>query len=325
MVTRCPRPRAWKRGRTSFMPLMTPWTLMSTWRRVLSSVSSRKGPRGMIPALLTKTSMGPRRSSTCSTNSWTESRLVTSSGRAIAASPSVPAADCASARSTSPMATCIPSATSACAVARPMPRAAPVIAATPPTSERDCLAMAGMLHTVRYGGATPPRAGGLPDRLPGTGELQGHLRGRGGGRRPRGPPDPPARDGIRHGADVHAPDRRRRLPADGARAGQAGPPRDLRGEPLPRRRLRADHGEGRHRPRAGDPRRQEALRLRARRARRVERRRLAVVVLPAAGGTALRGGDARRRPAEPHGGRPSRGRRDPPARRPPAPPPRADR
>src|SRR4051812_9367344 len=103
------------------------------------------------------------------------------------------------------MATCIPSATSACAVARPMPRAAPVIAATPPTSERDCLAIAGMLHTVRYGGATPHRAGGLPDRLPGAGRLQGHLwRGR-GDRRPGGAPDPPAWERVRHGADVHAP------------------------------------------------------------------------------------------------------------------------
>ena len=51
-------------GITSFMPNIRPWTLMSNIRRAVASSSSMKRPRGMIPALLMRTSTGPSRSST---------------------------------------------------------------------------------------------------------------------------------------------------------------------------------------------------------------------------------------------------------------------
>src|SRR4051794_32863205 len=120
---------------------MTPCTLMSSWRCALASSSSTKRPTGMIPALLTKTSMGPSASSTLSANASTDSRRVTSSSKATVPRPSSEAVCWAGSTSTSPMATRMPSRRNVSAIARPMPRAPPVIAATCPVRMRGCLAM----------------------------------------------------------------------------------------------------------------------------------------------------------------------------------------
>ena len=90
-------------------------------------------------------------------------------------------------------------------------------------------------------------------------------------------------EAVGHRAGVHAPDRRRRLPADDQRAGPRGPPRHLLQQPVPRHRLGAADGEGRRGPRRVHQGRQEPAGLFEGRAGRLERRRLAVGVLPAAG------------------------------------------
>ena len=95
----------------------------------------------MMPALLTSTSIGPSCDSTAS-RKWAKSaRFVTSTGSAITLPPSSRAVASAVARSTSPIATFAPRFSSARAVARPMPRAAPVIATTLPFSDRGSVAM----------------------------------------------------------------------------------------------------------------------------------------------------------------------------------------
>ncbi len=66
-------------ARAIFVPRITPWRLMSTWRIAQRSSSSWKFPTCMIPALLTRMSIGPRSRSTASTKAWKLSRLVTSS------------------------------------------------------------------------------------------------------------------------------------------------------------------------------------------------------------------------------------------------------
>ena len=141
MLTTWPRLRAIMRGSAIFMPWMTPWRLMSTMRTAVASSSSMKRPTGMMPALLTSTSSGPKRSSAASTKASKESRRVTSSANPAALGPISAAACSASSASRSPIATFMPSRAKACAVALPMPRAAPVIAATWPTRMRGCLAM----------------------------------------------------------------------------------------------------------------------------------------------------------------------------------------
>ncbi len=54
-----PEPRGRIRWIASCMPVITPTTLMSSWRRIDSTDSSANGVTGMIPALLTTTSSGP--------------------------------------------------------------------------------------------------------------------------------------------------------------------------------------------------------------------------------------------------------------------------
>jgi hypothetical protein len=88
------------------------------------------------------TSSGPRRSSTMSRNWRIDARLETSSSTAIVPCASSAAVRLAAATSRSPIATCIPVRTHACAVARPMPRAPPVIATMRPARSRVARAMA---------------------------------------------------------------------------------------------------------------------------------------------------------------------------------------
>ncbi len=139
--TMCPRPRGRNRCSASFEPMMTPMTLTSTSLLVAGSASSTNGPTGMIPALLTSTSSGPRRLSTASRNSVKLAWSVTSSGRPIVSDPSSEAVRSASGPSMSPIATRAPLAISAAAVARPIPRPPPVIATTWPSSDRNVFAI----------------------------------------------------------------------------------------------------------------------------------------------------------------------------------------
>ena len=85
---------------------------------------------------------------------------MTLSSSAIVPAPSWSAVFCASARSRSPIATFMPWRMNASAVALPMPRAAPVIAATWPVRTLGCFAMvtskfvtgASPYHPRRYAG-----------------------------------------------------------------------------------------------------------------------------------------------------------------------------
>ena len=120
---------------------------------------------------------------------------------------------------------------------------------------------------------------------------------------------------VGHRAGVHAPDRRRRLPADDQRAGPRGTPRHLLQQPIPRHRLRAADGEGRRGPRRVHQGRQEPARLLEGRPRRLERRRLAVGVLPAAGAEPDGDGQPVRRRARPDQARADPRRRHHAARR----------
>ena len=74
-------------------------------------------------------------------NDWNDARSVTFTSRAIVPPPSSSAVRRAVGMSMSPMATLIPWRTNACAVARPIPRPPPVIAATWPVRERGCFAI----------------------------------------------------------------------------------------------------------------------------------------------------------------------------------------
>ena len=89
----------------------------------------------MIPALLISTSTAPSFSSASAMKRSNDSASVTSRAK-----PSAPLTDAAafwdSPRSRSPMATFMPLAEQARAVARPIPRAAPVMATTFPRSWR---------------------------------------------------------------------------------------------------------------------------------------------------------------------------------------------
>ena len=78
MLTMWPVPRGFMRRMASLEPWMTAWRLSSSWRIAVASVSSSNGPMGMIPALLTITSIGPRRCSTSSSAAVKAGRSVTS-------------------------------------------------------------------------------------------------------------------------------------------------------------------------------------------------------------------------------------------------------
>src|SRR5882757_1743699 len=117
------------RRAASLIPLMTPNRFTCTIRAVTSESISWIKPVGMIPALLTRMSMGPRRASTSSKNFETEPESATSSLAAYAASVT-------SDMSMSPTATTTPASASVVEIALPIPRAPPVTTATLPTNER---------------------------------------------------------------------------------------------------------------------------------------------------------------------------------------------
>jgi hypothetical protein len=124
-----------------WLPWITACRLISSWRTMLSGRSCANPVTGMIPALLTSTSIGPSRRSTSSRNSVKPGRSVTSSGSPTASPPSDSATRTAAGSSRSPTATRAPSAASARAMASPIPRPPPVITATLPERERGWLAM----------------------------------------------------------------------------------------------------------------------------------------------------------------------------------------
>ena len=119
----------------------------------------------------------------------------------------------------------------------------------------------------------------------------------------------------RYRAGVHAPDRRRRVPPDDQCAGPRRPPRHLLQQPVPWHRLGAVDGEGGRGPRRVHQGRQEPAGLRQGGARRLERRRLAVGVLPAAGAAPDHHGEPVRRRSRPDEARPDPRRRPHAARR----------
>ena len=93
------------------------------------SSSGWLGPE--MPALLTRMSGGPSRASVAASAAAIVAGSVTSQARSIAPAISA-AADLAAAASTSQIATRAPEAAKRSAIARPMPRAAPVTIATRP-------------------------------------------------------------------------------------------------------------------------------------------------------------------------------------------------
>ena len=121
------RPLFWARmwGRTALVMRMRPKTLTSktiwSWATELSSLA----PDEPTPALLTSTSMRPNRSITRPTAVATDSSLVTSRSSSV-----TPRAGVAREASRLVPMTSKPAATSASAVALPMPEDAPVTRAT---------------------------------------------------------------------------------------------------------------------------------------------------------------------------------------------------
>ena len=129
---------------------------------------------------------------------------------------------------------------------------------------------------------------------------EGHLRRRRGRGVPRSAPTGAARSTVEDVDRHDAPHRRRGLPADGHRARSRRTPRRLLRQPLPRHRQRADHGEVCRRSRRLHPPRARGARLRTDRARRLERRRIALALLPGRSRAADAHRDARRRSTGSH-------------------------
>ena len=86
-LTMWPLPRGRIRRTASFDPWITAWRSISSMRMTVASSSSANGPTGMIPALLTRTSIGPNRRSTSSRNAVKPRRSVTSSRSPIGRPP----------------------------------------------------------------------------------------------------------------------------------------------------------------------------------------------------------------------------------------------
>src|SRR5215216_7204079 len=194
---------------------------------MLASDSSSSGVIGMIPALLTRTSIGPRRRSTSSRKALKPARSVTSSPNPTTASPSSAAVRSAASRSTSPIATRTPLAIRASVIARPMPLAPPVTTAVLPLSWRGCLA-------IRFGSSSEVAS----DATSVT-----HMNGNGSEIRA-------VREVGREGAHVAAREQRPGARGElepGLHAGPHGPAL-TGGDPLHDRLLAAGGGPGQHAP-----------------------------------------------------------------------------
>src|SRR5512146_2071011 len=129
MFTIEPPPFRFMTGTTSRMPRKTPvWSTAIVLCQISSVISSRPS-YWITPALLTRMSMRPYRSTASPTACFHASSLETSRWIAWIASES----NGGSGSRTSPAITCAPSCAKSSAVVRPMPRAAPVISATLPS------------------------------------------------------------------------------------------------------------------------------------------------------------------------------------------------
>ncbi len=117
-----------------------------TARRFTASIASQSsgfvpttGPNDAVPAAVTSTSRRPKSATVCSTSATTAASCVTSVGTASARPPAALIAAATSAicwRVRAASTTAAPSRANASAIARPMPRPAPVTIATWPSIDR---------------------------------------------------------------------------------------------------------------------------------------------------------------------------------------------
>ena len=126
MTTIAPLPRAAIGRPASCVQRKTPVRLTASTCCQVSSASSSSGPTAAVPAWATQTSMCPAPATQASTAARTSARRLTSPTTVIAREPSPAAARASSSPSRSNITTVAPSAWNRCAMARPMPRAAPV-------------------------------------------------------------------------------------------------------------------------------------------------------------------------------------------------------
>src|SRR3954454_7483754 len=134
VFTTAPRPRSSRCGMPYLQHRYTEVRLTSCTRRQASSSVSRieSSSGGEMPALLTSTSIPPKRATAAAYMPCTSSAEVTS---ARTNSPSISSASALPPSSSrSATTTCAPSAANRRALARPMPLAAPVMTATLPSS-----------------------------------------------------------------------------------------------------------------------------------------------------------------------------------------------
>src|SRR5215207_6964628 len=126
IVTTCPERCLRMTGRTARVTFMGPMRLTVSWRSICSGVSSSKKPASKLAALLTNTSMPPKRSTAALTAASASCPLVTSSLTTSRSSESPSAS--ATASGLRPVATTVwPAAKAALAKSTPMPRLAPVM------------------------------------------------------------------------------------------------------------------------------------------------------------------------------------------------------
>src|SRR5690242_3559319 len=140
-------------GRKARVVRKTPRELIdSTWSYSSSVMSTvARGPMFM-PALLTRTSTRPHPRRVVATRFWADPESRTSWRTAIEPSPNSTARFSASCRSMSASTSRAPAALSACAQARPIPRAPPVTTATLPSRSRMCrLLRSSLRQSQRWG------------------------------------------------------------------------------------------------------------------------------------------------------------------------------
>lgn len=190
MFTMQPRPRSTMPGSAARQPCHTPSRSTAKQRRQSSSLIVSGSANTLMPALFTSTSSGPNsasvRASAARTESWRVTSACSASTRAPSTSAAIAAAiaaavRCACSTSTSSSATHAPSRANACAIAAPMPRAAPVTAATLPASRAIT-----RLRRAPRAGRPGTRARSRPSRPPSGPADTAPSRARSRSRRPPG-------------------------------------------------------------------------------------------------------------------------------------------
>ena len=162
-----PRSRGTIRSSASFMPRITPWRLMSIIRRAVRSSSSMNLPDLHDPGVVDQHVQRARAALRRRRGTRRTTRARSRPGAAPPSlGPSSEAVACAASRSRSPIATRMPWRRSAWAVARPIPRAAPVIAAVWPARMRGCLATVPHPSAPAPCNARPGVPGGIDGSSP---------------------------------------------------------------------------------------------------------------------------------------------------------------